>query len=104
MFNSSTCAYYQLLYPVSFQIGRTERIDDNLNPKFQKQIVVDYHFEEVQKLAFHVFDIDDNNNDVSRADFLGKCECTLGQVFHTADLERFLCVVNFGCRVIHIIC
>ena len=51
-----------------------------MNPKFQKQIVIDYHFEEVQKLAFHVFDIDDHSNDVTQADFLGKCEATLGQV------------------------
>ena len=31
-------------------------------------------------MAFFVFDIDDNINDVSKADFLGKVECTLGQV------------------------
>jgi hypothetical protein len=80
-----------------FQIGRTERIDDNLNPKFQKQITVDYHFEEVQKLAFYLFDIDDNNNDVSKADFLGKCECTLGQVFKSclikASMHQFVCSI-----------
>ena len=67
------------------QIGRTERIDDNLNPKFQKQITVDYHFEEVQKLGFYLFDIDDQNDDISKADFLGKCECTLGQVCNNTD-------------------
>ena len=63
------------------QIGRTEKLNDTLNPKFQKQITVDYRFEEVQKLGFYVFDIDDDNNDVSKADFQGKCECTLGQVY-----------------------
>lgn len=61
-------------------MGRTERIDDNLNPRFQKQIIVDYHFEEVQKLLFSVYDIDDKYNDINKGDFLGKCECTLGQV------------------------
>ena len=41
---------------------------------------MDYHFEEVQKLEFSVFDIDENSNDINQADFLGKMECTLGQV------------------------
>jgi len=82
------CVLYNLEGNKRREIGRTERIDDNLNPKFQKQIVVDYHFEEVQKLAFHVFDIDDNNNDVSRADFLGKCECTLGQIVSSSNFKR----------------
>ena len=62
------------------QLGRTERLNDTLNPKFQREITVNYRFEEVQKLGFYVFDIDDNNNDVNKAEFLGKCDCNLGQV------------------------
>ena len=41
---------------------------------------MDYHFEEVQKLGLFLYDIDDNNNNIAQADFLGSCETTLGQV------------------------
>ena len=70
----------QITNYIVLQIGRTERISDSLNPKFQKQITVDYRFEEVQKLGFYVFDIDDGNNDINKADFLGQCDCNLGKV------------------------
>ena len=55
-------------------------IKDNLNPVFAQAIIVDYHFEELQKLKFVVYDIDDPKNDLKKADFLGQMECTLGQV------------------------
>lgn len=42
--------------------------------------MVDYHFEELQKLKFSVYDIDDVRENLSKADFLGEMECTLGQV------------------------
>ena len=93
---ASRCDFwFEILILRFFQIGRTERIDDNLNPKFQKQITIDYHFEEVQRLAFYLFDIDDKDNDVSKADFLGKCECTLGQVgFGNSKKSFSRCQVN----------
>lgn len=34
----------------------------------------------VQKLKFGVYDIDNKTIDLSDDDFLGECECTLGQV------------------------
>jgi len=36
------------------QFGRTEVIWDNLNPDFVKKFVMDYFFEEMQKLKFEV--------------------------------------------------
>lgn len=80
------------------ELGRTERIDDCLSPKFQRQIIIDYHFEEVQKLTFRVFDIDDNENDVSKADFLGQMDCTLGQVVSSANFKQPLIYngANYG--------
>ena len=36
------------------QFGRTEVIWDNLNPEFVKKFVVDYFFEELQKLKFEM--------------------------------------------------
>ena len=53
---------------------------DNLNPNFAQSVIVDYHFEELQKLKFSVYDIDDPRADIRKADFLGELECTLGQV------------------------
>lgn len=64
----------------SFQVGRTEKIMNCLNPAFSKTFVIDYYFEVVQKLRFEVYDIDSDNHNLQEADFLGELECTLGQV------------------------
>lgn len=65
---------------VSFQVGRTEKIMNCLNPSFSKTFVIDYYFEVVQKLRFEVYDIDSENYSLQESDFLGELECTLGQV------------------------
>lgn len=62
------------------QIGRTEKIQNSLNPRFSKTLVIDYYFEMVQKLRFEMYDIDSDNCTLQDADFLGELECTLGQV------------------------
>ena len=46
------------------ELGRTETIDDNLNPEFVKKFIVDYFFEEVQTVRFEVYDIDYNNDGI----------------------------------------
>ena len=51
--------------------------------------MVDYHFEELQKLKFSVYDIDDPKANLNKADFLGEIECTLGQVI-SSQLRSFL--------------
>jgi Ca2+-dependent lipid-binding protein len=38
--------------------GRTEIIDDNLNPEFSKKFEMTYRFETQQKLKFEVYDSD----------------------------------------------
>uniref|UniRef100_A0A6I8QF15 Copine V n=1 Tax=Xenopus tropicalis TaxID=8364 RepID=A0A6I8QF15_XENTR len=50
----------------SVQFGRTEVIDNTLNPDFVRKFVLDYFFEEKQNLRFD--------------DFLGQAFCTLGEV------------------------
>lgn len=62
------------------QVGRTEKVQNCLNPKFAKKFLIDYHFEIVQKLKFGIYDIDNKTVDLSDDDFLGELECTLGQV------------------------
>ncbi|CAJ1081774.1 copine-3-like isoform X2 [Xyrichtys novacula] len=70
------------------EIGRTEKIDNCLNPKFSKTFVIDYYFEMVQKLKFEVYDIDSENYSLQDADFLGELECTLGQIVSSRKLMR----------------
>ncbi|KAJ3208205.1 Copine-8, partial [Clydaea vesicula] len=69
------------------EIGRTEVVKDNLNPHFQKPFVVEYVFEEEQKLKFIVADV---NGDVKPSEkeslgfietTLAKIVCTRGQIF-----------------------
>lgn len=58
------------------EIGRTEVIQDNLNPKFAKKILLQYHFEQIQRLRFEVFDIDPMGGN----DFLGGLNTTLADI------------------------
>ncbi|MEE6463623.1 hypothetical protein FKM82_005984 [Ascaphus truei] len=77
-----------------FEIDRTERIQNCLNPKFSKKFLVDYYFEVVQKLKFGIYDIDNKTVDLSDDDFLGEFECTLGQVVSSKKLTRPLVLKN----------
>ncbi len=58
-----------------FEIGRTERIDDNLNPEWVKKFILNYNFETVQKMKFEVWDVDPDGQD-----FLGQFETTLADI------------------------
>ncbi|XP_030612091.1 copine-3-like isoform X2 [Archocentrus centrarchus] len=71
-----------------FEIGRTEKIENCLNPKFAKSLVLDYYFEMVQKLRFEVHDIDSENCSLQESDFLGQLECTLGQIVSSRRLTK----------------
>uniref|UniRef100_A0AAX7VU58 Copine-3 n=1 Tax=Astatotilapia calliptera TaxID=8154 RepID=A0AAX7VU58_ASTCA len=71
-----------------FEVGRTEKIENCLSPKFSKPIVLDYYFEMVQKLRFEVHDIDTENCSLQEADFLGQLECTLGQIVSSRKLTK----------------
>lgn len=65
---------------VCLQVDRTEVIRSSSSPVFSKIFLVDYYFEEVQRLRFELHDISSGNNGLRDADFLGAMECTLGQV------------------------
>uniref|UniRef100_A0AAY4B5N9 Copine-7 n=1 Tax=Denticeps clupeoides TaxID=299321 RepID=A0AAY4B5N9_9TELE len=63
------------------ELDRTEVIKSNLHPVFAKVFMLDYYFEEVQKLRFEVYDIHGTHSIGTRDDdFLGGVECTLGQI------------------------
>ena len=63
-----------------YEIGRTETIQDTLNPAWEKKFVVDYSFEERQVVKFEVYDSDSQSNNLSHHDFLGRCESTMGSI------------------------
>jgi len=62
------------------RIGRTERVDNNLNPDFTTTFKIIYNFEQMTMLRFKVFDIDSEDNDTSKADFLGTAETNLHEI------------------------
>lgn len=66
-------------------MDRTEVIRSSSSPVFSKIFLVDYYFEEVQRLRFELHDISSGNNGLRDADFLGAMECTLGQVSESLD-------------------
>ena len=61
-------------------IDKTETIDNNLNPHFQKKFVLQFRFEERQMLRFSVYDSDGPSSNLEDHDFIGTMECSLGEV------------------------
>uniref|UniRef100_A0A671TZE6 Copine VIII n=1 Tax=Sparus aurata TaxID=8175 RepID=A0A671TZE6_SPAAU len=72
----SLTIFFQFL----FQFGRTEVIDNTLNPDFVRKFILDYFFEERQNLRFDLYDLDSKSDNLSKHDFLGQAFCTLGEI------------------------
>ncbi|XP_007577826.1 copine-8 [Poecilia latipinna] len=62
------------------EFGRTEVIDNTLNPDFVRKFMLDYFFEERQNLRFDLYDVDSKSANLQKHDFLGQAYCTLGEV------------------------
>uniref|UniRef100_A0A4W5RWY3 Copine family member 9 n=1 Tax=Hucho hucho TaxID=62062 RepID=A0A4W5RWY3_9TELE len=77
---------------VKVQFGRTEVIDNTLNPDFVRKFVLDFFFEEKQNLRFDVYNVDTRSSNISKHDFLGQMFCTLGEIIGSTGsrLERTL--------------
>ncbi|XP_056439290.1 copine-4 isoform X1 [Gadus chalcogrammus] len=73
-----------------FEVDRTEVIRSSINPVFSKVFLVDFYFEEVQRLRFELLDISSGHNGLRDADFLGAMECTLGQIVSQRKLTKAL--------------
>uniref|UniRef100_A0A8D0AR03 Copine-3 n=1 Tax=Sander lucioperca TaxID=283035 RepID=A0A8D0AR03_SANLU len=67
---------------------------NNLNPVFGVKFQVDYHFEEIQKLRFAMFDEDKCATQLYEHDFLGEFICTLGVIVSNKKLHRPLILAN----------
>ncbi|KAF3689149.1 Copine-2 [Channa argus] len=76
------------------ELGRTETAVNNLNPVFGAKFQVDYHFEEIQKLRFAMFDEDKCATQLYEHDFLGEFICTLGVIVSNKKLHRPLILAN----------
>ena len=74
-------------------LGRTETIDNNLNPNFTKSFIVDYIFQAKQELRFEVYDEDDKSN-ANNDDFIGRIETTLGALAGARDQTSILNLQN----------
>uniref|UniRef100_A0A8C5ASY1 Copine family member 9 n=1 Tax=Gadus morhua TaxID=8049 RepID=A0A8C5ASY1_GADMO len=77
---------------LSSQFGRTEVIDNTLNPDFVRKFVLDFFFEEKQNLRFDVYNVDTRSSNLSKHDFLGQMFCTLGEIIGSTGsrLEKTL--------------
>ncbi|XP_056116377.1 copine-8 isoform X1 [Rhinichthys klamathensis goyatoka] len=62
------------------EFGRTEVIDNTLNPDFVRKFLLDYFFEERQNIRFDLYDVDSKSPNLSKHDFLGQALCSLGEV------------------------
>ncbi|KAK3103604.1 hypothetical protein FSP39_020468 [Pinctada imbricata] len=98
---------YDLRANTYYEFARTEVIQDNLNPNFVKKFVMNYFFEESQKLKFEVYDVDsqsshlDKHEEVSlhfrathldKKDFFGKSDPYL--VFYRANEDNSYTIVH----------
>jgi len=70
------------------EVGRTEMIQDNLNPKFIKPIMIDYRFEEIQTIRFACYDVDNNSANLNKQDFIGEVVCKVADLV-TAKEQKF---------------
>jgi len=62
------------------EVGRTETLENTLDPEWQTSFTLDYFFHQTQNLRFVIYDIDDDTGDLTSQDPLGTAECRLGQV------------------------
>lgn len=74
-------------------VGRTETVDNNLNPNFQKSFIFDYVFEMRQEMKFEVMDEDDKTNSAND-EFIGSVETTLGACAGAREQTSILTLAN----------
>jgi hypothetical protein len=56
-------------------VGKTEKINNNLNPDFVKTQLIDYYFEKEQWVKFEVYDVDG-----SCLEHIGTTETTISRI------------------------
>ncbi|KAD6796284.1 hypothetical protein R6Q59_019911 [Mikania micrantha] len=79
------------------EVGRTEVIMNSLNPIWIQKINVLFHFEIVQPLVFHVYDVDSKYHNLSTKmldlkdqDYIGEANCVLSEIMTFRDRSMTL--------------
>lgn len=93
---------FLVLYELSsekkwIEVGRTEIIEDNLDPKFIKIIQVIYYFEEDQKYKIEAYDADDFDKEIlplEKANYIGEVEFHLQKLVSKQDRTLNLTLHN----------
>jgi len=67
------------------EVGRTEVVENNLNPSFVTPIKVQYCFEAQQFMRFVIYDSDDKSQNTDKSDQLGATETTMASIMRTPD-------------------
>lgn len=67
---------------------------NNHNPEFATKMKLDYYFEQVQKVRFDIYDVDNRTATMKDDDFLGTMEWTLGQVVASSPFTKPLLKKN----------
>ncbi|XP_074872264.1 copine-8 isoform X3 [Carettochelys insculpta] len=80
------------------EFGRTEVIDNTLNPDFVRKFILDYFFEERENLRFDLYDVDSKSPNLSKHDFLGQVFCTLGEIVGSQGSRLEKAIVGVGIR------
>ena len=82
------CVLYKKTNNKWQEIGKTELINDNLNPEFVKKILVDFHFEAKEQFKVEVYDSDDGTNQTKKLDshdYIGVYEFSMHEVVTARD-------------------
>ncbi|XP_065837978.1 copine-5-like [Oscarella lobularis] len=74
------CVLYTKHEELWSECGRTEVINDTLDPQFSTTFIVDYYLDELQPLKFEVYDVDSNSADLSSHDFIGEAQVNLSNI------------------------
>lgn len=62
------------------ELGRTEVLENTLNPKWQTRFVIDFHFEARQNVRFLIIDSDGKARKLKKHDGLGSLELPLAKI------------------------
>jgi len=62
------------------ELGRTEQVNNDINPKFAKKFEYEYFFEMVQTIELEIFDIDFKHGSLNDQDYLGKTQMNIGEI------------------------
>jgi hypothetical protein len=84
------------------EFARTERLQDTLNPVWNKKFIIDYKFEERQVLKFSIYDIDSESSRLEDHDFLGSTEASLGEIV-AAQSKGFSKNLQHGNGSLHVV-